>query len=76
MDRKAHWEHVYRTRQPDKLSWSQAHPDGSVLINRYATGPDSAIIDIGGGDSHLPPRISLAPLPGSGAVSDSRVRHC
>ena len=54
VDVKAHWEHVYRTKQPATLSWYQAEPARSLeLIAGAGAGPDSTIIDVGGGDSTL-----------------------
>lgn len=52
MERKAHWEGVYTSRQPTEVSWYQAEPTRSVeLLREAGAGPDTAIIDIGGGDS-------------------------
>lgn len=54
MDRKTHWETVYETKQPADVSWFQPLPARSVaLIEAAGAGPDSAIIDIGGGDAML-----------------------
>lgn len=53
-DRQAHWEHVYRTRQPTEVSWFQTEPARSLaLLAEAGVGPASAIIDVGGGDSTL-----------------------
>lgn len=53
MDRRAHWEGVYRTKGPELVSWFQAEARLSLdLITRHAaTG--AAIADIGGGASRL-----------------------
>ena len=54
MDRKAHWERVYTTRQSTEVSWYQAEPTRSLeLLREAGAGPETAIIDIGGGDSTL-----------------------
>jgi ubiquinone/menaquinone biosynthesis C-methylase UbiE len=54
MDRKAHWEQVYRTNQPADVSWYQSWPTRSLeLITQAGVGPESAVIDLGGGDSTL-----------------------
>lgn len=54
MERAAHWEQVYRTKQPDQVSWFQAEARLSrELIERMAPARDSRIIDIGGGASTL-----------------------
>lgn len=54
MDRLAHWEHVYRTKQPDQVSWFQAEARLSrELIERVAPDRTAAIIDVGAGASTL-----------------------
>ena len=32
MDRKEHWEHVFRTKGPAELSWFQAEPTTSLRL--------------------------------------------
>lgn len=52
--RKEHWEHVYATKQPHEVSWTQAIPQTSLdLIHSFNLPKSAAIIDIGGGDSRL-----------------------
>ena len=54
MDNKAHWEKVYGTKAPDSVSWYAPHLETSLnLIHQATSSKDSAIIDIGGGDSKL-----------------------
>ena len=54
LDRKAHWEKVYETKNPDEVSWTQEIPKVSLEFIRSFGLPKSAkIIDIGGGDSKL-----------------------
>ncbi len=54
MDRKAHWQRVYETKQATEVSWFQAHADVSrELIESAAPDRASAIIDVGGGASVL-----------------------
>jgi SAM-dependent methyltransferase len=54
VDRKAHWEGVYATKQSTEVSWYQAEPTASIALLRAAgAGPAAAIIDVGGGDSTL-----------------------
>lgn len=54
MDRLAHWEHVYRTKAPDQVSWFQAEARLSLaLIRRVAPDFNAAIIDVGAGASSL-----------------------
>lgn len=51
---KEHWEHVYRTRQSDQVSWYQEHPESSLRLIRATGVPKTAkIIDVGGGASKL-----------------------
>lgn len=53
MDRRAHWEGVYRTKGPEQVSWFQAEARLSLdLITRHAPA-GAAIADIGGGASRL-----------------------
>jgi ubiquinone/menaquinone biosynthesis C-methylase UbiE len=54
MNARSHWEKVYRTRQPDEVSWYRAHLDVSLaLIEEAAPSRDANIIDVGGGESTL-----------------------
>lgn len=54
MDRGAHWEHVYRTKGPDQVSWFQAEARLSrQLIERVAPDRAASVIDIGAGASTL-----------------------
>jgi 2-polyprenyl-3-methyl-5-hydroxy-6-metoxy-1,4-benzoquinol methylase len=53
-DPKAHWEHVYLSKQPSEVSWTQEVPQTSLQFIQGFRLPESAkIIDIGGGDSKL-----------------------
>ncbi len=31
-ERKAHWEHVYRSKAPAEVSWFQEHPEKSLQL--------------------------------------------
>jgi SAM-dependent methyltransferase len=54
MDRKSHWEGIYRNKLPTQVSWYQPHAQRSLdLIRRVSPPPDGAIIDVGGGASTL-----------------------
>lgn len=54
MDSKAHWEHVYGAKPSASMSWFQQQPARSLELILEAGGArDSAIIDVGGGDSTL-----------------------
>ena len=49
-----HWEEVYATRFPDKVSWYQERPNLSLrLIEKAAANVDSRVLDVGGGASRL-----------------------
>jgi SAM-dependent methyltransferase len=51
---KEHWEHIYRTRPVDQVSWYQEHPESSLRLIRATEVPKTAkIIDVGGGASKL-----------------------
>jgi ubiquinone/menaquinone biosynthesis C-methylase UbiE len=54
MERKTHWEDVYRTTAADELGWNQAHPTMSLsLIESTGVQKTGNFIDVGGGDSTL-----------------------
>lgn len=51
---KQHWERVYETRDPTKVSWYQPVPERSIALIRATEIPVQApLIDIGGGASTL-----------------------
>jgi SAM-dependent methyltransferase len=54
MDKKDHWEAIYRTRRADEVSWFQPRARLSLKVIRNAL-PDrqSPILDVGGGASTL-----------------------
>ena len=53
-DLKQHWETIYRTRQPNEVSWTQETPSVSLeFIHKFNIPKSAKIIDIGGGDSKL-----------------------
>jgi len=54
VDSKSHWEKVYRTKQPNEVSWYRPHLDVSLqLIEEASPNRDAQIIDVGGGESTL-----------------------
>jgi len=54
MDPKAHWEKVYRTKQPTEVSWYRPHLDVSLrLIEEAVPDRSGGIVDVGGGESTL-----------------------
>lgn len=58
MDRKAHWEDVYRSKAPHEVGWFLPRPETSLqLIARSGIGRDEAVIDVGGGASLLVDRL-------------------
>ena len=58
MDRRGHWDTVYRTKRPNEVSWYQPDPALSLAFIRRAV-PDlsASIIDVGGGASSLADRL-------------------
>ena len=51
---KDHWETIYRTKQPNEVSWTQEVPAVSLeFIHKFNIPKSAKIIDIGGGDSKL-----------------------
>jgi SAM-dependent methyltransferase len=54
IDRKTHWENIYREKSASEVSWYQQEPKLSLeLIRRTHIAHDEALIDVGGGASEL-----------------------
>jgi ubiquinone/menaquinone biosynthesis C-methylase UbiE len=54
MDRRQHWDAVYRTKAADQVSWYRPHLERSLeFIERVAPDRVAAIVDVGGGESTL-----------------------
>ena len=54
MERRKHWEKVYRERSPETVGWYQALPAISLrLIEKTGLKKTDPIIDVGGGASVL-----------------------
>jgi SAM-dependent methyltransferase len=54
MSMQSHWEHIYRTKAPDQVSWYRPHLETSLALIERATSNRSAhIIDVGGGEATL-----------------------
>ena len=54
MDRRAHWEDVYRRKADLDTSWFQERPDDSLLLIRESgLGLSAPVLDVGGGTSRL-----------------------
>jgi len=53
-ERKQHWEQVYQTRLPKRVSWYQTYPEKSLeLIEKAQLEKSKPLIDVGGGASVL-----------------------
>jgi 2-polyprenyl-3-methyl-5-hydroxy-6-metoxy-1,4-benzoquinol methylase len=54
MDARSHWERIYKTKAPNRVSWFRSHLDTSLsLIARAKPDCSASIIDVGGGESTL-----------------------
>ena len=54
MNRKTHWEGVYRRRSHLDVSWYQERPERSLaMIKAAGAAPGDGVIDVGGGASVL-----------------------
>jgi SAM-dependent methyltransferase len=52
IERKRHWESVYRGTDPGQLSWFEEEPAVSLrLVETAELGPSAPILDVGGGTS-------------------------
>ncbi len=75
MDRKAHWDGVYRTKAERDVSWFEALPATSIeILEAAGLARDTCVLDVGGGDSRLIDHLAdrgmdcLAVLDVSGAA--------
>lgn len=58
LQREAHWNRVYGTKQSAEVSWYQPFPDRSLrMIGDTGVGRHDALIDVGGGASLLTDRL-------------------
>lgn len=53
LDRRQHWETVYRTKSTDQVSWFQPRAASSLRLIENCAGQDAHVIDVGGGASVL-----------------------
>jgi 2-polyprenyl-3-methyl-5-hydroxy-6-metoxy-1,4-benzoquinol methylase len=53
VNRRDHWEQLWRTHPPTAVSWYAPHLAESLRLIQEVTGPDASIIDVGGGASTL-----------------------
>jgi len=61
MDRKAHWDAMYRTEDSKRVGWYQAEAGVSLrLIQQHVPELRSPIIDVGGGASVLVAQLHAA----------------
>lgn len=61
MQRTEHWNHVYKTKAADDVSWYQRTPAISLsLIQKSGMALDAGIIDVGGGASVLAENLLAA----------------
>ena len=63
MNLKRHWEAIYTAKQPTEVSWYQAEHVRSIeLLREAGAGPETGIIDVGGGDSTFVDAVVIARL--------------
>jgi SAM-dependent methyltransferase len=53
VDRRQHWEGIYRNKATDQVSWFQPRAASSLRLIEDCAGTDAHIIDVGGGASVL-----------------------
>ena len=53
MDSQRHWEKIYGEKAPNAVSWYRPHLKTSLSLIERVASRDSAIIDVGGGESTL-----------------------
>ena len=52
--KKDHWNHVFETKTPKEVSWTEAYPKNSIdFIDTLKLDTRLPVIDVGGGDSLL-----------------------
>lgn len=54
MNTEKHWEHIYRSKAPNAVSWYRQHLETSLaLIQKVAPQRSASIIDVGAGEATL-----------------------
>src|SRR5260370_26650481 len=53
MDSRTHWEKIYGEKAPNAVSWYRPHLETSLSLIERVASRDSAIIEVGGGESTL-----------------------
>ena len=59
VDRRQHWEAVYRSKAAGDVSWFQPHAVSSLRVIERSAGPDAHILDVGG-ESSRPGALSVS----------------
>jgi trans-aconitate methyltransferase len=54
---RAHWDEIYETRAAEDVSWYQRDPEVSLALVTAHSRPESAIVDVGAGQSRLVDRL-------------------
>jgi SAM-dependent methyltransferase len=63
MDAHSHWDRVHTTRDERGVSWFEAFPAVSLrLLEAAGLTPNTCVLDVGGGDSHLVDQLSARGL--------------
>jgi 2-polyprenyl-3-methyl-5-hydroxy-6-metoxy-1,4-benzoquinol methylase len=53
MDTQSHWDRIYTDKAPTAVSWYRPHLETSLSLITRVASKESAIIDVGGGESTL-----------------------
>jgi 2-polyprenyl-3-methyl-5-hydroxy-6-metoxy-1,4-benzoquinol methylase len=53
LDAQNHWEKIYAEKEPTAVSWYRPHLETSLSLIERVASKESAIIDVGGGESSL-----------------------
>ena len=53
MDVQTHWDRIYKAKDPTAVSWYRQHLETWLALIQRVASKDSAIIDVGGGESTL-----------------------
>ena len=52
--RQQHWDRIYKSKAERDVSWFEAFPTVSLeMIEAIGVKPETCIVDVGGGESHL-----------------------
>lgn len=53
MDSQSHWDRIYSDKGPTSVSWYRPHLEASLSLIERVASKQSAVIDVGGGESTL-----------------------